>query len=189
MILDPATFEHAVNAHYESLFRFAWSLTRREAEACDLTQETYRLLGEKGHQIQNPAKLKSWLFTTLYREFVDHRQEQSRFEAWDAQPEGAPVAVVTPQVVDQLDGAAAREAVLRLEEPFRTPLVLFYLDDNSYKEIADILGVPIGTVMSRISRGRDLLRAQFVESTDPVNGRPGNRSLNPSEIRHESSDC
>ena len=56
-----------------------------------------------------------------------------------------------------MDGAAAREALLRLEEPFRTPLVLFYLEDNSYKEMAEILHVPIGTVMSRISRGRRML--------------------------------
>jgi RNA polymerase sigma-70 factor, ECF subfamily len=185
MAIDESTFEQAVKAYYESLFRFAWSLTHREADASDLTQETYRRLAQKGHQIQNPSKLKSWLFTTLYRHFIDSRQEQARFEEYDNQADLQPASSVPP-ASDSIDGAAAREALLSLEEPFRTPLVLFYLEENSYQEIADILHVPIGTVMSRISRGREQLRARFGEPPSPVNGQAVSVDANPAPSSHES---
>ena len=53
-----------------------------------------------------------------------------------------------------------------LEEPFRSALVLFYLEDQSYREIAEVLGVPIGTVMSRIARGKEMLRTQMISHAD-----------------------
>ncbi len=187
MTLDKSIYEQAVKAHYESLYRFAWSLTHREADACDLTQETYRLLAQKGHQIQNLSRIKSWLFTTLYREFVDSKQRQSRFEAYDPQMDHHQPSTQSAVASSEVDGATARETLLKLEEPFRTPLVLFYLEDNSYKEIAEILQVPIGTVMSRISRGRELLRARLAEQPDPTNGRKLNLNANPLELDHESS--
>lgn len=176
MPADPNMLEDAVSAHYESLFRFAWSLTRSEADACDLTQETYRRLAEKGHQIENPSRLKSWLFTTLYRQFLDQRQAETRLEPLDHGSEDCHPAN-TPSLPLTLDAEAARAALQRLEEPFRTPLVLFYLEEYSYKEIAAILKLPLGTVMSRLSRGRDLLRAQFQEPAvrapgDTVSSKP-----------------
>ncbi|MBN2506616.1 MAG: RNA polymerase sigma factor [Verrucomicrobia bacterium] len=169
MAIDESTLEQAVKAHYASLFRFAWSLARSEADALDLTQETYRRLAQKRHQIRDPAKLKSWLFTTLYRQFIDARQQQSRVETRGSSDDLPSVAATAPPTAS-LDGAAAREALLDLEEPFRSPLVLFYLEEHSYKEIAGILQVPIGTVMSRISRGRNLLRARLGETPDPACG-------------------
>jgi len=63
----------------------------------------------------------------------------------------------------QLDGATVMAALQRLEETYRAPLALFYLEDHSYREIAEILEVPIGTVMSRISRGKALLRATVLQ--------------------------
>ena len=75
---------------------------------------------------------------------------------------------LSPRTEDEVDGAMARDALLRLEEPYRSPLVLFYLQDHSYREIADILQVPIGTVMSRISRGRELLRAKLQQRQERV---------------------
>ena len=64
---------------------------------------------------------------------------------------------VTADLVNRIDAEVALEALGRIEEPFRVPLVLFHLEDYSYKEIAEILGIPIGTVMSRLSRGRSQL--------------------------------
>ena len=87
MILDDATFEEVVKAQYEPLYRFAFSLVQRESDARDLTQEAFEQLGRKSHQVQDKAKLKSWLFTTLYRAFVDSHRWKTRYphvEAGDA---------------------------------------------------------------------------------------------------------
>jgi RNA polymerase sigma-70 factor (ECF subfamily) len=188
MKIDAKQYEQAVSAHYESLFRFAWSLTRQEAEACDLTQETFRLLASKGHQIKEPTKIKAWLFTTLYREFIDAQKTRSRFAQYDPALDDRPTAGQSPAVDSHVDGAVARETLLKLEEPFRTPLVLFYLEDHSYKEIAEILEVPMGTVMSRISRGRDLLRSRLEVAAEPVNGRRVNVDLPQQPTTHDSSE-
>jgi RNA polymerase sigma factor (sigma-70 family) len=158
MTLDPKTFEEIVSCYYESLYRFAYSLTQREADACDLTQAAFQQLGAKAHQLRDAAKTKSWLFTTLYRAFIDAHVEAGTVD--DELP------AVEPDAPGRIDAAAAREALLRIDEIFRAPLVLFHLEDHSYAEIAEILGIPTGTVMSRLSRGRVLLR-ELLEDRDP----------------------
>ena len=166
MTLDPKTFEEIVSRHYESLYRFAYSLTQREADACDLTQETFQQLGAKAHQLRDAAKAKSWLFTTLYRAFIDARRRQARHPHVEAGAVDHELPVVEPDAPNRIDAAAAREALLRIDEIYRAPLTLFHLEDHSYAEIAGILDIPIGTVMSRLSRGRALLR-ELLEDRDP----------------------
>lgn len=158
MVLDDATFEEVVNAHYESLYRFAVSLTQRESEARDLTQDTFAQLARKAHQIEERAKIKSWLFTTLYRAFLDYRRRTSRHPTVEVEAADHELPVELPQGATRLDAAAALQALAQVDELFRAPLVLFYLEDHSYLEIAEILKIPPGTVMSRISRGRAMLR-------------------------------
>ena len=166
MNVDEPTFEDIVSTYYESLYRFAFSLAQREADACDLTQETFSQFARKGHQLRDKSKVKSWLFTTLYREFVDLRRRHSRYpqvEMDEADPELPPTFST---VADQLDAATAREALQQVDEVYRAPLALFYLEEHSYLEIADILGIPVGTVMSRISRGRAMLRRILEDETN-----------------------
>src|SRR5216683_1283752 len=76
---DELDFEGLVNLHYVSLYRFALSLTRKESDACDLTQQTFYVWANKGHQLRDVSKVKSWLFTTLHREFLEMRRKQTRF--------------------------------------------------------------------------------------------------------------
>ena len=157
--MNVTTFESVVNTFYKPLYRFALALSRREAIACDLTQETFRRFATKGHQLRDVSKVKTWLFTTLYREFLKTDAEEGRLQSLEvmepAELSSAPVCE------NAIDGEAAREALLQLQEIFRAPLALFYLQEHSYEEIAEILDVPIGTVMSRIARGREVLRQQF----------------------------
>jgi RNA polymerase sigma-70 factor (ECF subfamily) len=167
MSVDDSTFEHIVNTYYESLYRFAFSLAQHEADASDLTQETFSQFARKGHQLRDPSKAKSWLFTTLYRAFVDSRRRQVRYPQVEVSEADRDLPVTLPIAPDRIDAAIAREALNQIEEVYRAPLVLFYLEEHSYLEIAEILGIPLGTVMSRISRGRALLR-RLLE--DKVNG-------------------
>jgi RNA polymerase sigma-70 factor (ECF subfamily) len=146
-------FESLVNTFYPALYRFAFSLTRIESDARDLTQETFYIWAAKGHQLQDARKVKSWLFTTLHRAYLGRRRKSVRFphleltQAEDELPEISPVSV------DRLDGALALDALARLDEAFQGPVALFYLEDYTYPEIAEILEIPLGTVKSRISRG------------------------------------
>jgi RNA polymerase sigma factor (sigma-70 family) len=155
-------FEQLVEDFYMPLYRFALSLSREPSDAADLTQQTFLVWASKGHQLHEQSKVKSWLFTTLYREFL--RGERKRCQQLDSDGETELSGMESlPVVVNQLDGDAVVRALLNLEEIYRAPLSLFYLQEHTYSEIADILDVPIGTVMSRISRGKAQLRNQLAD--------------------------
>ena len=77
--MNEVDFESLVNAHYRPLYQFAFSLAHSEAEACDLTQQTFYIWARKGHQLRDTSKVKTWLYTTLHREFLKTRRRQTRF--------------------------------------------------------------------------------------------------------------
>jgi RNA polymerase sigma-70 factor (ECF subfamily) len=170
MNVDDSAFQQIVSAYYASLYHFAFSLAREEQEACDLTQETFRRLAAKGHQLRDRSKTKTWLFTTLYREFLRHSQRASRFQSLDVVDAAQESQIDHATAGDRMDAASAREALMQLDDLYRAPLTLFYLEDHSYSEIAEILGIPIGTVMSRISRGRDMLRKRLEDKPAAAQG-------------------
>jgi RNA polymerase sigma-70 factor (ECF subfamily) len=158
--MQPDSFEEVVSQYYESLYKFAMSLTGAEADACDLTQQTFYVWATKGQQLRDRGKIKSWLFTTLYREFLRGRRKTVRFQQVEISEEQLPV--VTPTMVNELDAATVVKLLAQLTEPYRAAVSLFYLEEHSYKEIADILEVPIGTVRSRLSRGLEQLQELIV---------------------------
>jgi RNA polymerase sigma factor (sigma-70 family) len=146
-------FESLVADYYGSLYKFAYSLTQVEADACDLTQQTFYVWATKGHQLRDVSKVKTWLFTTLHREFLDGRRRRSKFRHYEIGQVDAELPVVSPARVDQLDSPRVLAALAGVDEIYQAPVALFYLKDCSYKEIAEILEVPMGTVKSRIARG------------------------------------
>jgi len=156
-------FEQLVDAHYAALYRFGLSLTRNESEASDLTQQTFYLWATKGHQLRDGAQAKSWLFTTLYREFLGSRKKQERFPHAELDDIAEEVCAETPPPPEDFDTTALMEAMARLSPVFRAPLTLFYLQDFSYRQIADVLEIPPGTVMSRLARGKAELRRLLLE--------------------------
>ena len=87
-------FENLVTRHYGPLYQFAFSLTRDEAEACDLTQQTFCIWAAKGHQLRDVTKVKTWLFTTLHREFLGSRRRQTRFPHVELEYAAAELPVV-----------------------------------------------------------------------------------------------
>ncbi len=155
-------FAELIDAHYQALFRFGMSLTRDVDRASDLVQETFCIWAAKGDQLRDRSKAKTWLFTTLRREFLTQRRRSARFSD-EPLDEAAAAAHAGPEddAERQLDGQRAMELLGALEENYRTPLTLFYLQQHSYREIAEILDIPIGTVMSRLSRGKEMLRQKM----------------------------
>ena len=146
-------FEKIVADYYAQLYQFAFSLAREEAEACDLTQQTFCIWAAKGHQLRDTSKVKTWLFTTLYREFLGARRRQNRFPQVELDSVTEALPVILPPDVNRLDSAQLLDALGRLDESHRVPVALFYLQDYSYNEIAEILEIPLGTVKSRLVRG------------------------------------
>jgi len=160
--VNEADYEQAVAAYYEALYAFGYSLAGNEDDAGELTQETYCRLLTKGGQLRDPSKIKSWLFTTLYRVFLGWKDRRARLPHFEISSVEGELPAILPEHVDVLRNDAIRDALLELEEHYRTPLMLYYLNDHSYEEIAGILDVPIGTVMSRLSRAKGLLRERLV---------------------------
>jgi RNA polymerase sigma-70 factor (ECF subfamily) len=161
MNVDELDYEQIVSAHHEDLYRFAFSLCGSPDDSAELTQETYSRLLEKGEQIRDRSRIKSWLFTTTYRIFLGWKRHARRFPHVTLEISVSELPTLAPTVIDQIDSEAVMEALLEVEEHLRTPIVLFYLEDLSYREIAELLDVTIGTVMSRLSRGKDLLRSRL----------------------------
>ena len=153
-------FTQLVDAHYAPLFRFALSLTKSSSDACDLTQQTFFIWARKGEQLRDATKAKSWLFTTLYREFLRGRLRAEHVTALeDLGPVESDPPAPEVDVVTGMDAGLAVETLQEVDEIYRAPLTLFYMEELSYREIAETLAVPIGTVMSRLSRGKAQLRA------------------------------
>src|SRR4030095_625680 len=98
-------FESLLNAFYPSLYRFAFSLTRIESDASDLTQETFYIWAVKGHQLHDPEKVKSWLFTTLHREYLGRRRKMIRFPQIDLAQAEDELPEIPPLSLDRLDGS------------------------------------------------------------------------------------
>ncbi len=163
--MSASDFQQLVDQQYAPLFRFGLTLAKSEAEAADLTQQTFFLWASKGHQMRDRTKAKSWLFTTLYREFLNKRRHEVRFPKIELDDAKETEIAVSPNV-NALDSITVVEALRELEEPFRAVVTLFFLEQLSYQEIADVLEIPIGTVMSRLSRGKGQLRRRLLSKEE-----------------------
>jgi len=168
-------FESLVARYYEPLYQFAFSLARDESDACDLTQQTFSIWAAKGHQLRDTSKVKTWLFTTLHREFLGIRRKQTRFPHVELEQASPELPAVSPDAISRHDTAEVLAALAGLDEIFQAPVALFYLQDCSYNEIAEILQVPLGTIKSRLARG--IGRLQELLGDEPARPRPEQTQL------------
>lgn len=149
--------EKSVRDHYKQVYRFAYHLTHHAEDAADLTQFAYEKLTEKHHEIRDASKVKAWLQSIVYRKFVDQRRRVIRFPQVEYNEELGGAEVSQHDAPDRLDGSTAMEAMKSLDSELQAPLALFYLESHSYKQIAELLSLPVGTVMSRLYRGKKKL--------------------------------
>lgn len=169
--LDP--FEAEALSYVDSLYGTAMRLTRNPADAEDLVQETYLKAFRFARRFERGTNLKAWLFTILHNTFRNRRRDAARESVTvDSEiverAEARPGQSETPEQIllrDSLD-ADLQMAVDAVPQPFREALWLRDVEEFSYAEIAKMLDVPIGTVMSRISRGRRLLYDRLTARTD-----------------------
>ena len=151
------TIHELVEQHYGLLYRFAYRLSGSAADAEDLTQQTVLVAHRKLEQLRDAAAARSWLCSILRNLFLKSVQHQATV-ALDDLPE---VSDAADESVAEFDTEELQQVLLELPEEFRTPLILFYFEEFSYREIADEMEVPLGTVMSRLSRGREQLKAKL----------------------------
>lgn len=156
--------ETVVRDHYRGLYAYAHSLTRNPADAADLTQQVTVILATRWQSIRDRSKTKSWLYTTLYREFLKTKRRDKRMVSLDDEDVHEDPSSPATQEASH-DGRSAVEAIHSLSEPHRSVLSLYYLDDLSYREIAEVLDLPTGTVMSRLSRAKDAIRRILIPAT------------------------
>lgn len=152
--------EQLVDAHYADLYRFAFRLTASAMDAEDLTQETFCTAQRKMGQLRDPARVRGWLFKVLRNAYLHRRRAEAGRRALPLDALGE-LAGPLPQPVPEPDPEALQKALDELPEAFRTPLILFYFGDFSYRDIAEQMDVPLGTVMSRLARGKAHLRARL----------------------------
>ncbi|MDF7823260.1 RNA polymerase sigma factor [Pontiellaceae bacterium B12227] len=149
-------------AHYQSLYRFALSLARHPYDAEDLVHQTYLKWMKNRDKIRDKAKTKSWLFTTLHREFLHGQKSKARQTLVEADQLDRVAEKPGPDAGNKLDAEYAMNLMQQVPEPYRASLSLFYVQDFSYREIAEVLEIAPGTVMSRIYRGKQILKDLMV---------------------------
>ena len=160
---EAALFNEMATQHLDALYRTAVRLTGRPQDAEDLVQETYLRAWRSLHTYRPGTNPKAWLFRILHNAHIDRFRASSRTVPTVDELEGQDPAFVvheTPEtlVVSGLVDAEVRKALMEIPEVFRACLILADLEGFSYQEIADILGIPRGTVMSRLFRGRRAMR-------------------------------
>jgi RNA polymerase sigma-70 factor (ECF subfamily) len=165
-------FEVDVLVHLEDLYRVALRLTGNATEAEDLTQDTCLRAFERMDQLRSPAAGRVWAFTILRSIFLRRIERQARSASLDVidSPllEAGEVLQDTYEAlrpIQETPLGEVRQALDRLPLPYREPLVLAHVGGFSYKEISEILTIPLGTVMSRLFRARRLLRSELREPT------------------------
>jgi RNA polymerase sigma-70 factor (ECF subfamily) len=151
-------FQTLVDQFYAPLYRFAVSLTHSESDAGDLVQETFLTWAVKGHQLLDSAKVKSWLFTTLHRRYLESQRRFIRFPHHEISETESELPVIEPASLERLDAEEVLALLAKVDSQYRAAVALFYLEDYAYAEIAAVLEIPTGTVKSRISRGLAQLR-------------------------------
>ena len=148
------------------LRRYARALVGDRATADDLVQDTLERAWAKLHLYRRGTDLRAWLFTVMHNVYVNQIRGRREFLALDPEALELPVRAAHETSLEARD---VERALLRLPVEQREVLLLVVLEDLSYEEAAAALGIPIGTVMSRLSRGREKLRA-LMEGL-PVSGR------------------
>jgi RNA polymerase sigma-70 factor, ECF subfamily len=168
--------QQLVEDHYAALYRYGYRLTGSAADAEDLTQETFCQAQLKLAQLRDPARAKAWLFSILRNAYL-HRVRACKQEHAISLDWVGDLPDRLPDPLPDVEPERLQRALGELPEVFRTPLILYYFEDFSYRDIAEQMDLPMGTVMSRLARAKAHLRARLLQ------GRPEVVAEGPRRVR------
>jgi RNA polymerase sigma-70 factor, ECF subfamily len=156
------TIQTLIDEHSAGLYRYGYRLAGNAADAEDLVQETFRRAYGRLGQLREPGRAKSWLYQILRNAYLlrFRKDGKQKFVPLDLTDELPGRESAEPMAIDPAD---LQRALDELDESFRTPVILFYFEEFSYKDIADQLELPIGTVMSRLARAKGYLRGKLAK--------------------------
>lgn len=155
-----AEFEGAAWPYAAQLFRVAVRLCRDYAKAEDLVQEAYLQAWRSFHRFELGTNLRAWLYKIMFNVYYSGRR-QERLQLLPVEETIAETIAYDPPTPVKLTDEEVLAALERVPRDFQLPVVLADVEELSYREIAEALGIPIGTVMSRLHRGRKLLRMEL----------------------------
>jgi RNA polymerase sigma-70 factor (ECF subfamily) len=158
--------ETLIRQHSAELYRYAYRLTGSQHDAEDLCQQTFLVAHRKLDQVREAQAVRGWLFTVVRHAFLRSTSKQTPVSMADCQLD---VDAVAEAATDdwEIDSELLQAALGGLSDEYRVILVLFYFEECSYREIAVKLELPIGTVMSRLSRAKSQLRSRLLEMQVP----------------------
>lgn len=150
-----------IERHHAALFRFGYRLSGAYQDAEDLVHDTFLAAAVAKGPLREPEAVRAWLFSILRNSFLMkvRRKQGGRF---DPLPEDLPEVNTAPQFTSNGPDVELLQRLLnQMPEGYRTPLILFFFEEFSYREIAEQMAVPIGTVMSRLARAKDWIRQRY----------------------------
>ena len=154
--------QELVEAHYSSLYRYAYRLSGSAADAEDLTQEAFCQAQAKLGQLRQWSRARAWLFSILRNAYL-HRVRAGKVENVISLNGLAELPERAPEPPAEVDSERLQQALNQLPEVFRTPIILYYFEDFSYRDIAEQMDLALGTVMSRLARAKAHLRARLLQ--------------------------
>jgi len=156
----PASVTELVEQFYEPLYRYAFRLSGSAPDADDLTQEAFCKAHAQFKQLRDRSRAKPWLFSILRNVYL-HRLRADRQHLTLSIDAVGDVPDHVPDDLPEIAPERLQQALEDLPEVFRTPIILYYFEDFSYRDIADQMDLPIGTVMSRLARAKGFLRQRL----------------------------
>src|SRR4051794_13589650 len=174
---SPHTVQRLVDEHYAALYRYAYRLSGSSADAEDLTQEAFCKAQLNFAQLRDPARARPWLFSILRNAYL-HRVRADRQQHCVSLEGLGDLAGPLPEPLPDIDPEQLQQALNELPEVFRTPIILYYFEEFGYREIAEQMDLPLGTVMSRLARAKAYLRSRLQSGNEATAGPPRLRRAN-----------
>jgi RNA polymerase sigma-70 factor (ECF subfamily) len=175
---SPQTVQRLVDDYYVPLYRYAYRLSGCSADAEDLTQETFCKAQLNFSQLRDLGRAKPWLFSILRNAYL-HRVRADRQQPCVSLDGVGDLPEAPPEPLPDVGPEQLQQALNGLPEAFRTPIILYYFEEFGYREIAEQMDLPLGTVMSRLARAKAYLRSRLLPVANGVGNDEAVKSAGP----------